>query len=68
MRAEVAAGFQLSSTPGSVHTFKGIIMPGIVRAGLVSERVRPRYQEANIRVFRDAHILEQLEDRGTLPA
>jgi para-aminobenzoate N-oxygenase AurF len=61
LRAEVAGGFQLSSTPGSVHTFKGIIMPGVVRAGLVSERVRPRYEEAGIRVFRDQRVLESLE-------
>ncbi len=50
--------------PGSVHTFRGLIMPGIVRAGLVSDRLRPGYEEANIRVFSDTAVLERLEDLG----
>jgi hypothetical protein len=57
-------GFQLSSTPGSVHTFKSIVMPGIARAGLVSDRVRPGYEEAQIKVFTDSALLRELEDRG----
>ncbi len=64
MRREVADGLQLRSAPGSVHTFRGLIMPGIVRAGLVSDRVRPGYAEADIRVFSDTQILERLEDLG----
>ena len=57
-------GFQLSSTPGSVHTFKSIVIPGIARAGLVSDRVRPGYEEAQIKVFTDSALLRELEDRG----
>ena len=61
---EVAGGLKMSSTPGSVHTFKGLIMPGIVRAGLVSERVRPGYDGANIAVFSETAILERFERTG----
>jgi hypothetical protein len=61
---EVKNGFQLHATPGSVHTFKGLILPGIVRAGLVSERVRPAYDEANIKLFSDTSLLEQFEHTG----
>jgi hypothetical protein len=61
---EVRGGFQLSATPGSVHTFKGLILPGIVRAGLVSERMRPAYAEADIKLFSDTTLLEQFEATG----
>jgi hypothetical protein len=61
---EVRAGFQLGATPGSVHTFKGLILPGIVRLGLVSDRVRPGYLEADIKLFSDTSLLEQFEATG----
>jgi hypothetical protein len=64
LRQEVAGGLKLSSTPGSVHTFKGLIMPGIVRAGLVTDRVKPGYQAADIRIFTDTAALEHFEDSG----
>jgi hypothetical protein len=68
MRAEIAAGFKLSATPGSVHTLKSLIVPGIVRAGLVSDRVKPRYQEAGIRLFDDTRVLEEFERSGEVRA
>jgi len=64
LHAEMAEGFQLKAAPGSVHTFRGLIMPGIVRAGLVSARVRPRYEEAGIKLFADTSVLEGLENTG----
>ena len=66
--AEVADGLKLSATPGSVHTFKGLIMPGIVRAGLVTDRVRPAYDAADIRIFADTKALERFEDTGEVRA
>jgi hypothetical protein len=68
LHAEVAAGFNLRSTPGGVHTFKGFIMPGIVRAGLVGERIRPRYEQANIKLFNDTRVLERFEQTGDVLA
>ena len=64
MQAEVAAGFKLSATPGSVHTVRSLIVPGIVRAGLVSDRVRPTYEAAGIKLFSDTRVLEEFEDSG----
>jgi len=64
LHAEMAEGFQLKAAPGSVHTFRGLIMPGIVRAGLVSERVRPHYEAAGIKLFADTSVLEGLENSG----
>ena len=66
--AEVQGGFQLGATPGSVHTFKGLILPGIVRAGLVSERVRPLYEQAEIKLFSDTALLEEFERTGDVRA
>jgi hypothetical protein len=68
MHADIAAGFKLSATPGSVHTLKSLIVPGIVRAGLVSARVRPRYEEAGIRLFDDTRVLEEFESSGEVRA
>jgi hypothetical protein len=47
-----------------VHTFKGLILPGIVRLGLVSERVKPAYVAADIKLFSDTSLLEQFEATG----
>jgi hypothetical protein len=68
LHAEVAAGFKLSATPGNVHTLKSLIVPGIVRAGLVSDRVRPAYEAAGIKLFADTRILEEFEDSGEVRA
>jgi hypothetical protein len=64
LRQEAAEGFRFESAPGSVHSFRGLIMPGIIRAGLVSDRVRPEYEAAQIKLFDDVSLLEELEDRG----
>lgn len=68
LHAETARGFELSATPGSVHTFKGLIMPGIVRAGLVTERVKAGYEAADIRIFTETRVLEELEETGAVRA
>jgi hypothetical protein len=68
LHAEVAAGFKLSATPGTVHTVKSLILPGIVRAGLVSDRVRPTYEGAGIKLFSDTRVLEEFEDSGEVRA
>lgn len=64
LQEEVSAGFKLDATPGSVHGFRGIIMPGLIRSGLVSDRVRPGYEEANIKLFDDMSLIEAIEQRG----
>jgi hypothetical protein len=68
LHTEVAAGFKLAGTPGTVHTLKSLIMPGIVRAGLVSDRVRPRYEAAGTKLFSDTRVLEEFEDSGEVRA
>jgi hypothetical protein len=58
----------MQGAPGSVHSLRALIMPGIVRAGLVSDRVRPEYEAAQIKLFDDVALLEELEDRGGIEA
>ncbi len=64
LHVELSNGFKMDATPGSVHSFRGLIMPGIIRAGLVSDRVRPGYEEAKIKLFSDVTLLEELEASG----
>jgi len=64
LHEEIRDGFKLDSPPGSVHSFRGLILPGIVRAGLASERVRAEYEAAEIRLFSDTALLEELEESG----
>jgi hypothetical protein len=68
MQAEVAAGFKPYAMPGGVHTLKSLILPGIVRAGLVSDRVRPTYEAAGIKLFADTRVLEEFEGTGEVRA
>jgi hypothetical protein len=68
MQQEVAAGFKLAATPGAVHTFKSLILPGLVRAGLVTDRIRPAYEKAQIRLFADTAVLEEFESTGDIAA
>jgi hypothetical protein len=68
LHAEVAAGFKLAGAPGTVHTLKSLIMPGIIRAGLVSDRVRPKYEAAGTKLFSDTRVLEEFEDSGEVRA
>jgi hypothetical protein len=68
LHSEIATGFKITTPPGSVHTMKGLILPGIVRAGLVSDRVRARYEASGIRLFSDTAVLEQFERTGDVAA
>ena len=62
LHEEVRDGFKLDAAPGSVHSFRALILPGIVRAGLASDRVRAQYEAAEIRLYSDASLLEELEE------
>jgi hypothetical protein len=68
IQKEVAAGFKLDGTPGAVHTLSGLVIPGVVRAGLVSDRIRPKYDAARVRLFADTHTLEEFERTGDVRA
>jgi hypothetical protein len=68
VQAEVANGFKPPATTGNVHTVKSLIMPGVIRAGLVSDRIKPVYEAAGIKLFSDTQVLEEFEDSGEVRA
>jgi hypothetical protein len=59
------AGLLAEQAPGTVHAFKDLMLPALVRVGAVTERSRALFAEAGIPVFEDASVLESLEDRET---
>lgn len=48
--------------PGQIHSLKDLMMPAIVRVGLVTPRTRKLFDEAKIPVFEDPSVLVQMED------
>ncbi len=55
-------GVQAELPPGHVHSFKDLMMPALVRAGVVTDRIREKYQEAGIPVWEDRGVLEMMEN------
>jgi hypothetical protein len=60
-----AAGINAKLPPGSIHSFKDLMMPALVRVGAVTPRTRELYQAAGIPVWEDASVLESMEDAST---
>ncbi len=62
MMKEYMEGWRPKALPGQVHTFKDLMMPQLVRAGLVSsDRIRDKYAKAQVKMFDDVSILKQIE-------
>lgn len=62
MMKEYMEGWRPKAMPGQVHTFKDLMMPALARVGLVeSERIRKKYEEANVKMFDDVSILQGME-------
>jgi hypothetical protein len=60
-----AAGINAKLPPGSIHSFKDLMMPALVRVGAVTPRTRELYQAEGIPVWEDASVLESMEDAST---
>jgi len=54
-------GLTQALPPGQVHALDDLMMPALVRVGLVTERTRPMYEEAGIPISDDLHVLEAME-------
>ena len=48
--------------PGQIHSLKDLMMPAIVRIGLVTPRTRALFDAARIPVFEDQTVLRAMED------
>lgn len=49
--------------PGQVHSLKDLMIPALVRAGLITARTKELYSEIGVPVNADLSILEAMEDR-----
>jgi hypothetical protein len=58
-------GIRFDQPPGTIHSFKDLMMPALVRVGAVTPRSRALLEAEGIPVFEDASVLESLEDRDT---
>jgi len=63
---EMQGGWKPTRGVGEVHTFNDLMMPSLVRAGVVTEKVRERLADAGVRINDDTKRLEELEDAGTI--
>jgi hypothetical protein len=60
-----AQGLKLSQPPDSIHSFKDLMMPALVRVGAVTDRTRALFEQEGIPVYEDVAVLESLEDPET---
>jgi hypothetical protein len=49
--------------PGQIHSLKDLMLPSLVRAGLITPRTKEMYEEIGIKVNADLTVLEAMEDR-----
>ncbi len=59
------AGIFSETPPGQIHSVKDLMMPALARVGLITERTRSFYEQANIPLWEDTTILTRMEDGKT---
>ncbi len=58
-----AQGLTRDLPPGQIHSLKDLMMPSLVRAGLITPRTKGLFEEIGVPVNADVSILEAMEDR-----
>jgi len=58
-------GVAPEQAPGTIHSFKDLMIPALVRVGAVTDRTRALFAEAGIPLYEDCTVLESMEDRET---
>ena len=56
-----AQGVRVQPPDDQVHAFRDLMMPALVRAGVVTPRARERYAEIGIKVHEDMSVLRAME-------
>ena len=59
------AGIDIDQPPGTIHAFKDLMMPALVRVGAITERTREKFAAEGMRIHEDLSVLESLEDDAT---
>jgi len=62
MQEAVEAGIAQELPPGQIHSLKDLMMPALVRAGLVTPRTKEMFESLGVPVNADLSILESMED------
>jgi ribonucleotide reductase beta subunit family protein with ferritin-like domain len=63
MKEAAAMGITRDLPPGQIHSLKDLMMPALVRAGLITPRTKGMFEAAGIPVNADLSVLEAMEDR-----
>ncbi len=63
MKEAEAAGITRDLPPGQIHSVNDLMMPALVRAGLVTPRTKGMFEAAGIPVNADLRVLEAMEDK-----
>ncbi|MCX7063670.1 MAG: ferritin-like domain-containing protein [Proteobacteria bacterium] len=58
-----ALGITRDLPPGQIHSLKDLMMPALVRAGLVTKRTRELFEKSGVPVDADQTILNRMEDQ-----
>ncbi|MDZ7670824.1 MAG: ferritin-like domain-containing protein [Gammaproteobacteria bacterium] len=62
MQEATEAGITRDLPPGQIHSLNDLMMPSLVRAGLVTPRTRELFESAGVPVNADLGILQAMED------
>lgn len=62
MREATEAGIMRDLPPGQIHSLNDLMMPSLVRAGLVTPRTKALFETAGVPVNADLAILQAMED------
>ncbi len=57
-------GISFDQPPGTIHAFKDLMMPALVRVGAITDRTRQRFEAEGIRIYEDTSVLASLEGEG----
>jgi hypothetical protein len=63
MQEAAELGILRDLPPGQIHSVKDLMLPALVRAGLITRRSKALFEAAGIPVNADLTILEAMEDR-----
>ena len=63
MKEAEQLGLTRELPPGQVHSLKDLMMPALVRAGLVTPRTKALFEAAGVPVNADQTILNKMEDQ-----
>ncbi|MEN8161005.1 MAG: diiron oxygenase [Myxococcota bacterium] len=65
MREAREQGIRFDQPPGTVHAFRDLMMPALVRVGAITDRTRKLFEHEGIKVADDLGVLESMEDAET---